>query len=56
MTGVTSDTTTLRDEVVEAFKEYATALMPEDVRPYGEDQIIIHTVDAGLFEITVRKL
>lgn len=51
-----SATESLRDEVLQAFKEYGTELMPEDVRSFGHDQIIIHTVDGGLFEVTVRNL
>jgi hypothetical protein len=56
MAGTVSYTESIRDELVDAFGEYATALEPSDIQAVGENLIIITTVDGPVFEVTVRRL
>lgn len=56
MSGITSDTETLRDELIDAFEDYADALDGGDIIGLGEDTIVIRTMDAGIFEVTIKKV
>lgn len=56
MVGMVSYTESLRDELVEAFEDYACGLEPSDIQTVGENLMIITTVDGPVFEVTVRRL